>query len=137
MRKLLEIRFLSIIAISLMCVSCANNEKNCEAIADTFLNSYFKNDYKKALSLCDENLSIEIEKALNNFENLEEDIQKDLKEKSALVKTEISEVIIQKDNKNYCIVKYNIFIPEVNGSITNSLILEKRDKEWKITALNV
>ena len=137
MKNLIKTGLWAMLSVSLLFVSCTNNEKDCKTLSQDFLDAYFQNEYQQAMSFCDEALSAELEKALKQFECLDSTVQEDLKAKSAEVTTEILEVKILKENKNYCIVKYNVLIPEVKGAVTNSLILEKKDNEWKITALNV
>lgn len=99
---------LAVLAI-LAITGCTNRAKQAQECAQGFLNAYLENDFNAAASFCTPEFSVEFEKAMADFSNLEVQMQQMLKEQCAQLKANVLSVerVNESDTftVNYTIVK--------------------------------
>lgn len=109
---------------------CSNGTKEATVVANDFLSSYFATDYHTAASCCTEDLSVALMEAVQEYYEMEENVQKDVIDISSQVVTTITSV--EAVSKDSVIVKYDIDMPEPDPTIHSSLIITNVDGNWRV-----
>ncbi len=110
--------------------ACSNGTKEAESVANDFLASYFATDYQTAAGCCTEELGEALMTAVQEYYQMEENIQKDVVDISSQVVTTITSVeAVAKDS---VIVKYDIDMPDPEPTLHSTLTITSVDGKWRV-----
>lgn len=122
--------FLMALIASGLTSSCSNGTKEATMVANDFLSAYFATDYHTAASCCTESLSEALMVAVQEYYEMEENVQKDVVDISSQVVTTITSV--EAVSKDSVIVKYDIDMPEPDPTIHSTLTITNVDGNWRV-----
>lgn len=124
----------AVLCATLFMTSCDKSGKKAIAVADSFLSSYFKMDYEKAASYCSQEISEMLLEAVEDKDDLPDEILDKMAEASSSTTYEI--VGIDDETLEDCVlVQYEVRPANAERPIVKTMYVSKFDDEWKITSL--
>lgn len=117
----------------LVATSCSNSTKEATSVANDFLSAYFSTDYESALRCCTQDLNEALSVAIQEYYELEEEVQEEIVDISSNVQTAITSVQnISKDSIKVC---YDVIMPAPDPTIHNTLIVVRTEGEWRVAEI--
>lgn len=132
-REILKI-LLTVFILFCAFTSCGRKEKHIEALANEFLDSFFKVDYEKAAMLCSDELGDELRVSLKSIESMDASIREMIIKQASEVKREIT-VIDKQSKKDTVVVKYKLYLPSFPGGMEQQLLVAKPNDRWIVVEL--
>ena len=121
---------ISAVAAVILITACGNATKEATSVANDFLSYYFATDYQTAASCCTEELGEALMEAVQEYYEMEENLQKDVIDISSQVVTTIKSV--EAVSRDSVIVKYDIDMPEPEPTLHSTLTIINKDGSWRV-----
>lgn len=125
--------FLSVSFALLLFAGCKGNSVNEAAeVADSFMNSYYKNDYERAKSFSTDKVIPELEVTASIVEGLDSLVKEEFFRMSEEVKVIRREAtMVANDTVK---VLYDLILPEETEVLSNTITVTRisEDEEWKV-----
>jgi hypothetical protein len=123
-------RIFPAIAAIFLAVACGNSTKEATSVANDFLSAYFATEYQTAAGCCTPELGEALMVAVQEYYEMEENLQQDVMDISSQVVTTITS--IETISRDSVLVRYDIDMPEPEPTLHSTLTITNTDGKWRV-----